>query len=143
MVTFNRAFFALERREKMDANAMTSVGSGFLVFYYIFAIALSVLSIIATWKLFTKAGEAGWKSIIPVYNGMVLFKIIYGKPGKYFMVLIPVFGEILAIASMVRLGQVYGKGVGFRLGLIFLSPVFLLILGFGDSQYIGPVDSTL
>ena len=28
-----------------------------------------VLIVIGWWKIFTKAGEAGWKSLIPFYNG--------------------------------------------------------------------------
>ena len=127
----------------MDYNssyaAAQAAASGVMVVYYIIAIAFSVVCIIAMWKVFTKAGEAGWKSIIPIYNGMTLFKIIYGRPGKFFMLLIPVFGEILAIAAYVRLGQAFGKSVGFRLGLVFLTPIFLLILGFGNSQYVGPI----
>ena len=31
-------------------------------------IILIVLEIIATWRIFEKAGEDGWKSIIPIYN---------------------------------------------------------------------------
>ena len=42
----------------------------------IFIIAIYILLIIAWWKLFTKAGEAGWKSIIPIYNIYVFCKII-------------------------------------------------------------------
>lgn len=36
---------------------------------------LFVLTIIATWKIFKKAGEDGWKSLIPIYNTYILFKI--------------------------------------------------------------------
>lgn len=36
---------------------------------------LLILQVIANWKIFTKAGESGWKSIIPIYNSVVLFKI--------------------------------------------------------------------
>jgi len=32
----------------------------------------------------------------------------------------------------------FGHGVGYALGLIFLPPIFLLILAFDDSVYIGP-----
>lgn len=32
----------------------------------------------------------------------------------------------------------FGKGTGFALGLIFLAPIFWLILGFGDARYVGP-----
>ena len=34
-----------------------------------------VLQVIANWKIFTKAGEEGWKSLIPVYSNYVSFKI--------------------------------------------------------------------
>ena len=32
----------------------------------------------------------------------------------------------------------FGKGVGFAIGLILLSPIFIMILGFGDATYQGP-----
>lgn len=37
-----------------------------------------VLLVIARWKMFQKAGEAGWKSIIPVYSTYISFKICWG-----------------------------------------------------------------
>jgi hypothetical protein len=36
------------------------------------------------------------------------------------------------------LSKSFGNGIGFTLGLIFLNPIFILILGFGDAKYIGP-----
>jgi hypothetical protein len=43
----------------------------------IVSLVIWVLLIIAYWKMFTKAGEAGWKSIIPIYSSYVLFKITW------------------------------------------------------------------
>lgn len=43
--------------------------------YLIFVLILAILQIVAWWRIFSKAGEAGWKSIIPIYNVIVLFKI--------------------------------------------------------------------
>lgn len=34
-----------------------------------------ILGVIADWKIFKKAGEPGWKSLIPIYNYYILFKI--------------------------------------------------------------------
>lgn len=34
-----------------------------------------ILTVIAGWKIFTKAGIAGWKSLIPIYNEYLLFKL--------------------------------------------------------------------
>ena len=39
--------------------------------YLIFAFVWWILQIIANWNIFTKAGEAGWKSLIPIYGDYV------------------------------------------------------------------------
>ena len=97
------------------------------------------------WKIFTKAGEAGWKSLIPVYNMVVLYKIIGLSPWLlliYLTGIIPILGYIailvLSVISMVKLGQAFGKGAGFIVGLVFLTPIFQMILGFGSAEYVGP-----
>ena len=40
--------------------------------YLIFAFVWWILQIIANWNIFTKSGEAGWKSLIPIY-GVIMF----------------------------------------------------------------------
>lgn len=39
---------------------------------------------------------------------------------------------------MNDLAKSFGKGIGFTLGLIFLSFIFIPLLGFGDARYEGP-----
>lgn len=113
--------------------------------YSAIVIVFYVLLVIAQWKIFTKAGEAGWKSLIPIYNMVVLYKIIGLSPWLlliYLAGIIPVVGYIatlvLSIISMVKLGQAFGKGAGFIVGLVFLTPIFQMILGFGSAEYVGP-----
>ena len=116
-----------------------AVAGGFFAVYLVIAIVLGALLLIANWKIFTKAGQAGWKTLIPIYNGMVLFKIIYGSMGKFFLLIIPVFGQIYYIISMFRLARVFGKGGVFGFGLWVLPTIFTLILGFSKKiQYVGP-----
>ena len=55
--------------------------------YYIPAAVVGILSIIAMWKIFTKAGEKGWKCIIPIYNLYILYKITW-KPSMFVVMLI-------------------------------------------------------
>jgi hypothetical protein len=43
---------------------------------WIIYVAFIVATIAAWWMVFTKAGEAGWKSIIPIYNIIVILKIV-------------------------------------------------------------------
>ena len=47
--------------------------------------------------LFTKAGEAGWKSIIPIYSFVVLLKIVGRDWWRVILVLIPIVGPIVWI----------------------------------------------
>ena len=46
----------------------------------IIGIALVVFLIVTMWKIFEKAGVAGWKSIIPIYNSVCMFKIVGMTP---------------------------------------------------------------
>ncbi|MBR2133832.1 MAG: hypothetical protein IJ851_03890 [Eubacterium sp.] len=102
------------------------------------AFIVVVLSIIANWKLFEKAGEAGWKAIIPIYNIYILCKIVDGNGWKFLLLIIPVVNFVYTIILNLREAKAYGKGVGFGIGLIFFPTIFTLILGFGSAQYVGP-----
>ena len=101
-------------------------------------IIVAVLLIVAMWKIFTKAGEGGWKSIIPIYNIITLCKLADGSGWKVLLFLIPLVNVIYYIILMFRLSKSFGKGVLFCLGLLFLPNIFTLILGFGSAQYGGP-----
>ena len=97
-----------------------------------------ILSVIAMWKIFQKAGEEGWKAIIPFYNLYTFVKIIDGNGIKFLLFLIPIVNLIYAIILDVRLAKAFGKSGGFAVGLIFLGPIFELILAFDSSEYQGP-----
>ena len=49
----------------------------------IFAIVLMVVSVVAMWKIFEKAGKPGWAAVVPIYNLYVLYEISWGN-GIYF-----------------------------------------------------------
>lgn len=57
----------------------------FIIFFIIYglillaSLAMAVVQIIATWKLYEKAGEPGWTSIVPVYYYMQQIKIATGS----------------------------------------------------------------
>ena len=134
--------------------------------YLIVAFIWWLLQIAANWRIFTKAGEAGWKSIIPVYSDYISYRIAW-QPSYFWLTLIlgivasgvsaaATSGDgtnttILLVVSLIRLimaiisimysfklAKAFGRGIGFALGLIFLQPIFLLILGFGNDSYYGP-----
>ena len=101
-------------------------------------LAFAVLMLAASWKIFTKAGKPGWASIVPVYNAVVLLEIV-GKPVWWILLwLIPGVNIVVIIIVYHRLALSFGKDILFTIGMIFLSFVFLPILAFGKSEYLGP-----
>lgn len=51
---------------------------------------------------------------------------------------IPFVNFVVSIIVLNDLSRSFGHGVGFTIGLILLSPIFILILAFGSSRYVGP-----
>lgn len=90
------------------------------------------------WKVFCKAGEPGWASLIPFYNLYVMTRITWGRGWLFIFGFLPLGNLIFAIFTMIKLAKVFGKKGGFACGLIFLSIVFLPILAFGKAEYTGP-----
>ena len=104
----------------------------------IFGLLVALLMIVAMWKVFTKAGQPGWASIIPIYNIYIWCKIV-GRPWWWILLmLIPFVNFIVAIILCIDLAKSFGKGVGFGIGLALLGIIFFPILGFGSAQYQGP-----
>ena len=106
--------------------------------YIIIALVVWVLLVIANWKIFTKAGEAGWKSLIPFYSTYIYVKLVDGNGWKFLLLLIPIVNIVYFIMLDIKTAKAFGKGTGFAVGLIFLTNIFTLILAFGSAEYIGP-----
>ena len=105
---------------------------------WIIYLAIIVAVIAGWWKIFTKAGEAGWKSIIPIYNFIVILKIVGRDWWWVILMLIPIVNFIMLIIVSLDLAKSFGRGTGFGIGLAFLSFIFAPILGFGSDTYKGP-----
>jgi hypothetical protein len=109
----------------------------------IFGLLVALLLIVAMWKVFTKAGQPGWASIIPLYNLYIWCKIV-GRPWWWILLmLIPFVNFIICIILCIDLAKSFGKGVGFGIGLALLGVIFFPILGFGSAQYQGPAAGSL
>ncbi|HVB65364.1 MAG TPA: DUF5684 domain-containing protein [Nitrolancea sp.] len=113
---------------------MNSSITALLILVYI---AVIVVEIAAVWRVFTKAGQPGWAAIIPIYNTVIFMRIV-GRPGWWtILTFIPGVNIIVGIVVALDLAKVFGKSGAFAVGLIFLSAIFLPILGFGSARYQG------
>ena len=120
----------------MNLYQTNSIGGLLMFAIYL---ALIVLSIAAMWKLFEKAGEAGWKSIIPIYNAYILFKLAGRNGWGILLMLIPIVNIVIWIMVAIDLAKHFGKSTAFGvLGLVLFPFVGYLMLGFGEAKYVGP-----
>ena len=99
------------------------------------AIAVVVIMIVAMWKVFTKAGQPGWATLIPIYNCYVMLKIA-SMPGWFIILMfIPIVNLVIGIMATIALAAKFGKSFGFAIGMLFLPFIFFPILAFGNAQY--------
>ena len=117
---------------------MNAVAGGILIVYYIIARAVTVLMLVALWKIFVKAGKPGWGAIVPFYNMYCLFDMSFGNGWLFLLTFVPCVNVVMEIIMIVKLASAFGKSGGFAVGLIFLPVIFVPMLGFGDAQYYGP-----
>ena len=123
--------------EGYDA-AYAAAASGVSAVYAILSLAISVLTLVAMWKLFVKAGRAGWKCLIPFYNTYCLYDIAWGNGWLFLLMFVPCVNVVVGIMMLFKLAKAFGQGTGFGFGLLFLNTIFILILGFVSAEYVGP-----
>jgi len=107
-------------------------GGVFILFYMLIA----VLMLVSLWKIFVKAGKAGWASLIPFYNTIVMLEIVKLPIWYILLMFVPIVNVIISVVIMAKMAKVFGKGTGFVLGMLFLPLIFYPILAFDKSEYI-------
>ena len=159
----------------------SAFAGGMLGSFLIAGLIFAILVVIAEWKIFEKAGEKGWKSLIPIYGQYILFKIIGAKTLFWVFLGITVVASIMMTANplpvdwnaseaeinavlntldwskyvpfvigmvatcitslvveimvAIKLAKAFGKGAAYIVGLIFVAPIVLMVLGFGKAKY--------
>ncbi len=129
---------AKTKGSKMETTDVAAAGGvGVMMIVYL---AIMIFMLVSMWKVFTKAGQPGWACIVPIYNTYIMLKIA-GKPGWWLLLMfVPVVSFVIAILMMIGIAQNFGKGSGYAVGLILLSPVFIPMLAFGSAEY-APVEA--
>ena len=109
--------------------------------YYIMGFML-LLSVVAQWRLYEKAGQPGIAAIVPIWNFIVFLKIV-GRPASHlWLFLIPVFGQLYMLPKVwIELCQSFGKHTLLdHVLVILLNGLYIFNLGMSyDTEYLGPV----
>ncbi|MBQ2700644.1 MAG: hypothetical protein IJF65_05735 [Clostridia bacterium] len=156
-----------------ELNQMMGALSGVMVSLSSYIIAAVLSTVVLTygirWFIFRKAGEKGWKALIPFYSDYINYKIAWDS--RIYVALLvamiasfllgticgwihPAFGSVIsvicntavlgaqAIVGMIlqfKMARAFGRNDYFAVGLYFLGSVFSAILAFGDAEYKGPI----
>lgn len=105
----------------------------------LFWILFSLYMLLVYWRIFTKAGQAGWKALIPIYNAYILLKIVNRSGWWILLYLIPFINIIIAIVVLIDLGKAFGKKTLWSILLLVLLPfIGMSILAFSGSKYKKP-----
>lgn len=77
--------------------------------WIIFILIIQVIHFLGTWKLYVKAGRKAWEAAIPIYNGVVLMKII-NRPWWWVLLLfIPIINLLMFPVVWVETIRSFGK----------------------------------
>ena len=106
----------------------------------IFLIIYFVLVFVTLYKLFEKAGEAGWKALVPGYNFVVWSKVV-GRPGWWAaLLLIPIVNIFIYVGLCIDMVRSFGK-YDFKdsaLAVIYAPIPFYLLGSKKEEKYLGP-----
>ncbi len=77
--------------------------------WFIFFLIVQVIHFLGTWKLYEAAGRKKWEAAIPVYNAVVLMKIINRSPWWTILLFVPVINLIMFPVVWVETLRSFGK----------------------------------
>ena len=74
-----------------------------------FALALQIIHFLGTWKLYISAGFKAWQAAVPIYNAVILMKIINRPKWWVILLFIPTINLILFGVIWVETLRSFGK----------------------------------
>jgi signal peptidase I len=103
------------------------------------ALLLFILPAVGSYLMFKKAGVAGWKGLIPVYNSFVMLDLS-GRPSYWFFLqFVPIVGWFVSLGILVEFVKVFGKFKFYQHALtVFSAGLYFIYVGMDPKvKYIG------
>lgn len=129
-----------------DTNILSGLLAGMMAFIGIFMlvlVAVCAVNLIATIKLYTKAGLEWWAAIIPIYNTVCMFQLVGLPVWLIVLAFVPFVNFAFVVLMFVvrfKLCKCYGASTGFAIASLFFGTICMLVLAFGKKyEYQGVV----
>lgn len=94
---------------------------------FTFFLIIQIIHFAGTWKLYVKTGRKSWEAIIPIYNAVVLMKILNRPAWWVILLFIPVINLLMFPIIWVETARSFGKNSNLD--------TFLAIITFGFYNY--------
>ena len=105
--------------------------------WFIFFLVLQIVHYVGTWKLYEKAGRKSWEAAIPIYNAIILMKIINRPTWWVILLFLPIVNLIMFIVVWVETLRSFGKNTAKDtiLGVVTLGFYIYYINYFENVEY--------
>ncbi len=117
-----------------------TLGMGNTLYYAIGFI--TIIALLAQWRLYEKCRLPGLAAFVPVWNVVVFLKIV-GRPAwQGWLFLVPVYGQLYFLPKIwIEVVQCFGKRSMLDYFLVIaLNGLYVMNLAFNESdQYLGPL----
>jgi len=77
--------------------------------WFLFFLGIQLIHFLGTWKLYIKAGRKAWEAIIPVYNAIVLMKIMNRPKWWVILLFIPIINLLMFPIVWIETIRSFGK----------------------------------
>lgn len=77
--------------------------------WLLFILIVQVIHGLGTWKLYTKAGRKAWEAFVPIYNAIVLMKIINRPTWWTLLLFIPIINLFMFPIIWIETLRTFGK----------------------------------
>ncbi len=77
--------------------------------WFLFFLIIQVIHFLGTWKLYVKAGRKAWEAAVPVYNAVVLMKIINRPTWWVILLFIPIINLLMFPILWIETIRSFGK----------------------------------
>jgi len=94
--------------------------------WIIFILIIQVIHFLGAWKLYVKAGRKAWEAAIPVYNGIILMKIIKRPWWWVLLLFIPIINLLMFPVVWVETIRSFGKHSLLDTWLVILTLGFYI-----------------
>ncbi|MGB5555551.1 MAG: signal peptidase I [Flavobacteriaceae bacterium] len=94
--------------------------------WILFILIIQVIHFLGTWKLYVKAGRKAWEAAVPVYNAIVLMKIINRPKWWVILLFIPIINLLMFPVIWVETIRSFGRNSLLETWLVILTLGFYI-----------------